>query len=73
VHDDHTFNAELIVQAQHVFKTRFAWRVLAVCSQRVAVARPEHMGVAVTATGRQQRAWRLMLNAVDGGLRATLK
>jgi hypothetical protein len=67
MHDDHTFNAKLIVQAQQVFKTGLIWRVLPVCGQRVAVSRSEHMGVAVATTGWQHPVWRLMNDAVNSG------
>jgi hypothetical protein len=67
VHDDDALDAELVVQAQHVFESGLIWRVLTVGCHRVAVCWPEHMRVAIAAAGRQRRVRRLMMNAVDGG------
>jgi hypothetical protein len=63
----HAFNAELIVQAQHIFELSLARCVLAIWCQWVVVCPAEYVCMAVAAADRQHCVWRLMKDAVDGG------
>ena len=70
MNNDHTLNAELIVQSQHIFEPGLIRRVLPVCGQRVACIWPENMRVAITAASGQSCVRRLMQDSMDGGRRS---